>query len=94
MGLAVLTIIKIEKQVFILGMMLICCQSASASFYICTNCTDCTNKINAAERGSTVYLTYDINSTEDCIKITDGDGIIFDCQDYSIRAIGPCSQRG
>ena len=63
--------------------LIICCQTCSA-FYICTSCSDCNDKINAASDGSTVYLTNHISSNGTCIRIHSKSGITFDCQDYSI----------
>jgi parallel beta-helix repeat protein len=71
--------------------LIICCQTASATFYVCTNCSDCTNKINSAVTGSIVYLTMNIASNGTCINIQNKSGVTFDCQEFVIMGSGRTS---
>jgi parallel beta-helix repeat protein len=75
--------------------LIICCQSCWA-YDICTNCSDCTNKIRSAAQGSTVYLSpgqllNEITSNGTCIQIQNKSGITFDCQQYFITGRGRTS---
>jgi parallel beta-helix repeat protein len=63
---------------------------------VCTNCSDCTNKINSAPAGSIVYLlpshlTSSISSNATCINIHNKSGVSFDCQGYAIIGSGPAT---
>jgi parallel beta-helix repeat protein len=75
--------------------LIICCQSCWA-YDICTNCSDCTNKIRSAAQGSTVYLSpgqllNEITSNGTCIQIQNKSGVTFDCQQYLITGRGRTS---
>ncbi len=53
----------------------------------CNSCSDCTNKINAASSGTTVFLTTNIssNSGTACIYFSSVNGVSFNCQGHGIQ---------
>ena len=86
------------KKLIYLGLIvwLICCSGiGNAGTYYCDNCSDCTEKINSASGGDTIYLTTNITAqlgdttplSLGCIELYSKEGVTFDCQGNNIAGV-------
>lgn len=65
------------------------CDNVCSVVIYCSNCSDCSTKIQNANPGDTVMLQNDIYDDDgNCIEILSKENIIFDCQGYLIDGDG------